>query len=599
MATPRITSLSPIIAANNVDTQVAVSGELFESPVTVEFGFPGSLSEIAGAVVTGSNLIVFDIPANMMPGSYTLQITNVGGEVTTLDDAFRIIYPPPAFPFTEYTHDTISNRVLEGLNIQGFDTQPGTFIYEIVRSMTYELGGAYTRLADAINQFYPQTARAGFLDRIGESFGLLRNAPQYATGNVRVFGSAGTVIPSGTLFSTEVSLGESSPPIFFVATQDKQISAVSVDVPVQARIPGVSGNVSANQITRMYDFISGATSVTNPNEMLGGTSGESDTNYRVRLLNFVQNPLGGGNVGDYNLWASTNPDVRDVNVVPLNRGNGTVDIYISGIDVPYSIVDENDFGQLQLTFFDSVFNDTDYIDIGGTSYTFRAALAGNRAALIEANITQSLRNMVDCINADSNSRGMKHNNTVADANVEAFLIGKRTLLLRSKSATTNPDVMLGTAGSVNNNAFDEYPEPTGTTHSLSDATGYTATIPASVVTDVQNYIDPTGAGGIGQAPIGADVVIYAATMFEIDIAATLVIQSSYNANDVRNSLIERLTEYINRLPLGEDLVYVKIANIIHDTPGITNYSAFTVNGGTTDVVVAASEKSILFRTTLA
>ncbi len=110
---------------------------------------------------------------------------------------------------------------------------------------------------------------------------------------------------------------------------------------------------------------------------------------------------------------------------------------------------------------------------------------------------------------------------------------------------------------------------------------------------VQNHIAPTPTDqGGGKAPIGADVLVLSPTTFDIDVDATIVPVSGFLGTDVINNVEAALTEFINELPIGEDVLYVRIANVIHDTLGVDNYSSLLVNAGVADITISVSQTSL-------
>jgi uncharacterized phage protein gp47/JayE len=303
-----------------------------------------------------------------------------------------------------------------------------------------------------VRNFFPQYARAEWLDHIGESFGITRLTAQKATGSVTVSGDNGTNIPLGAKFSTEVVLGQTTQAIVFEGTATAVVASGTAVVPVRAIIGGAAGNVTPGLVKRIVTSVPGLTSVTNPLAMSGGTSNEADEEFRTRFLFHIRNPIAGGNRQDYITWALEVSGVGDAQCIPLNRGAGTVDVFV---------LDE----------------DLDPADGG-------------------------------------------------------------------------------------------------------------------LIATVQNYIAPLPADeGSGKAPIGADVLVLAPTIVSIDISVTFVPISGYVGGEVKTALEQALTEYITSLPISEDVLYVRIANVVHDTDGVLNYSSLTVNGGAADVPVSNSQKA--------
>jgi len=105
-------------------------------------------------------------------------------------------------------------------------------------------------------------------------------------------------------------------------------------VDIIADLPGSSGNVAAGAVNIMTSRTLFITGITNPVDIGGGFSAESDAQLLSRFLLTVRSPSSGGNVADYKRWAreAPNTSIGDVSVVPLWQGNGTVQVVIMNAD---------------------------------------------------------------------------------------------------------------------------------------------------------------------------------------------------------------------------------------------------------------------------
>lgn len=126
------------------------------------------------------------------------------------------------------------------------------------------------------------------LDKVVALLGLERNPATRATGIVRFTGTSGVKVDEDVIVSTDEG-------VQFTTTEEKTISDSYVDVAVQAVLVGSTGNVSANTITNLDTYISGITSVTNPNPTTGGADVETDAALRLRAADILQS-LGKGTV---------------------------------------------------------------------------------------------------------------------------------------------------------------------------------------------------------------------------------------------------------------------------------------------------------------
>lgn len=449
MATPVVNSISPLIGSNDINLTVRVFGSNFDVGVNL------LLDDIQTLSVTriNSNTIQAVVPSGIPPGEYDVVVVNPLGETAELVDGYRAIFPLPDPPFSDQTREVILGRIL-GIMDQTWDVSEGSFPHAVASAVALEIARAYIRGNDIIQNFFPQHARAGYLNLWGEAIGLPRILASRSIGTVTFTGTTGTSIPVNTQVATVSVLGSGSSAVAFITTQAAVIDGSGqVNVPIQSVDTGAHTNVGANQITRLLTAIGGVSSVTNAAQTLGGRDIESDDEYRVRLLSFVANPVAGGNAQDYVTWALEVSGVGSVSVVPLGRGAGTVDVYI---------LDDN--------------------------------LALPQQALIDA---------------------------------------------------------------------------------------------------VQDYIAPAVANeGGGKAPIGSDVLILAPTTVPIDVSANVTIEAGFVPGDVESAVEANLADFLTNLSIGDDVIYTHVANVIHDTPGVADYSNLLVNAATANVPITVSQKAL-------
>ena len=207
----------------------------------------------------------------------------------------------------------------------------------------------------------PENLAGGDLDRyVFPRAGLERRQATFATGVLTVTGT-GTV-QQGALF-------ESGGGIQFAASETVQITGEG-QVPVTCRVDGAAGNLPAHSITQMPVTLQGISACDNPEPTTGGYDEEDDAAYYARYLLKIRTPATSGNVYHYQSWALEVAGVGAVQVFPLARGPGTVDIVLidsTGQPAPPDLVQ-----QVQ-----------DYIDPGGTGEGYGQAPIGAQC-LVEA-----------------------------------------------------------------------------------------------------------------------------------------------------------------------------------------------------------------------
>lgn len=118
---------------------------------------------------------------------------------------------------------------------------------------------------------------------------------------------------------------------------------------------------------------------------------------------------------------------------------------------------------------------------------------------------------------------------------------------------------------------------------------------AQLVQDVQNYIDPNINGdGEGAAPIGAITTVVSATGLTINISATIVLSVGYTLQQATDNIRTSITTYLKNLAFVESEVsYAKVGSLILSSNGVKDYSAFTVNGGTTNIAIGNEQVAIV------
>ncbi|WP_340701676.1 baseplate J/gp47 family protein [Brevibacillus borstelensis] len=190
------------------------------------------------------------------------------------------------------------------------------------------------------------TATGEKLDELGEEYGVERKAASKAIYSVTIGKSSAvtsdTPVPDNFLVTT-TPIGN-DPPIQYrvIPRQAKVIpyGRTSVDeVLVECTEFGERGNVPEGAINLVaqagFDFVSNAV------VYRAGTNIEEDEVYRQRILDRKRNPGKGGTAHDYKTWAESVNGVVSALVIPLNRGNGTVDIVITGVNgIPDQVVIE-------------------------------------------------------------------------------------------------------------------------------------------------------------------------------------------------------------------------------------------------------------------
>lgn len=188
------------------------------------------------------------------------------------------------------------------------------------------------RLIEAIKMITPQFCQGH--DTIatyhGGTRGLTRKSAIAATGILNVTAKAGTIIPAGSIFSTLSSNGVAS--IKYKTIEECVFETeATMDICIEAVIPGQSGNVQANTIIVKENDITGITAVTNQNPTEGGMNEESLDDFINRMTEYDQNQGQSyiGNPADYKRWAEEVSGVGHASVIMPTDDSGIVTIVIT------------------------------------------------------------------------------------------------------------------------------------------------------------------------------------------------------------------------------------------------------------------------------
>lgn len=182
-------------------------------------------------------------------------------------------------------------------------------------------------------QSNPYTATDEFLEAWAALKKIYREPATAATGTVTFSGTAGTLLPSGTLLARGDGYA-------YQTTADGTAgSGGSVTVPAEAVLSpidpltnptgnGAAGNTAAGTVITLATAVSGIqSSGAAATAFTGGADVELDDALRARMLQAYQNVPSGGTAGDYVRWALAVPGITRAWCAPNGFGTGTVVVY--------------------------------------------------------------------------------------------------------------------------------------------------------------------------------------------------------------------------------------------------------------------------------
>lgn len=228
-------------------------------------------------------------------------------------------------PFNRPSLSTIVDRCRADIEtrLPGSDARLRRRVLSVLAdSLAGAVNGLYGYLDFLSKQPLADQAEAEYLDRHASLFGLTRKAASTATGTVTATGTDGSIMPAGTLL-------QRSDGVEYTTDTDGTIAAGTVDISITAVEPGTAGNCVAATTISLINPIAGVDSdlTIDGSGIGGGAEQEADSDLRTRVLLRKRQPPHGGADFDYINWALEVAGVTRAWCFPLNRGNGTVDVY--------------------------------------------------------------------------------------------------------------------------------------------------------------------------------------------------------------------------------------------------------------------------------
>lgn len=185
-------------------------------------------------------------------------------------------------------------------------------------------------LPEVVKLIFPEFSYGAYVDYHAKCRGLIRRPAAYASGYITITGTPGTIIPEWSKFATPSVNDE--PSVDYMTMEEATIPEDgSVTVPVECVKPGVVGNTAKNTIIIVSDRLNGIRSVTNADEITGGTEIEDDETLIERIMEYdrTQGESFVGCVADYKRWATSVPGVGEVTIIPAPDTTGLVTIVVT------------------------------------------------------------------------------------------------------------------------------------------------------------------------------------------------------------------------------------------------------------------------------
>lgn len=205
------------------------------------------------------------------------------------------------------------------------DKREGSFINNMISPIGVELAKTYIEFGNILNIAFVKSNYDEYLDLKCGEWGIERKEGKKSTGYITFFGEDGYVVTNGIECKTSSGL-------VFITTEEGTIKDGTVTLAAESVDEGSIYNVALNTITEFVYPVIGVDSLTNENAFENGVDRESDNELIERFYHKVRTPAISGNVYHYEEWATSIDGVKNVKVIPLWDGPGTVKVIISDED---------------------------------------------------------------------------------------------------------------------------------------------------------------------------------------------------------------------------------------------------------------------------
>lgn len=193
--------------------------------------------------------------------------------------------------FHRDSYDEILADLIQTANImfgEDMDTSEQSTFGKFLRLIAYRSDIHQQTGEDVYFSGFAETASGNSLDYIARLKNITRNPASRALQRIRVFGTAGTVVPMNFI----VAAGD----VYFHSVDESTIASNGrIDITVECNEIGEAGNVFVGTINSIVNPVAGITSITHLYAESLGTEVETDYNFRKRIVD-AQSGSGSGNL---------------------------------------------------------------------------------------------------------------------------------------------------------------------------------------------------------------------------------------------------------------------------------------------------------------
>lgn len=505
----------------------------------------------------------------------------------------------------EQAEETIRSRMLERVS-DAWRKDPGDFIYDVIAASPAEIVELQKGQDELLKRSFAQYSGGEWLDLKLTEIGLTRISATAAKRRLEINADAGVKIPLGHVASTVTLLSEGSP-LQYTVDEDVSFTAPGKkSISITCKNPGAVGNVLDGTEFILLPPIPGIKEIVDRGVTVPGQDTESDEDAYSRYEFKVRHPDTGGNKNDYVRWVQPLDGVGKLRVIPRWNGNGTVKVILVGDDflpaTPTVVANVQQFldpilnvvQEMELTtltgYGASV--DTSQADASGKSVVMAynasgagvATLAGIDSLLeTENHFKARIRVKVDSVVGTSNLLQIRILDTTTGQPVK-----------QTKGGAQSADIIYKANQLAAAFTFVEIPFYYDGNQGLKLEVRRLGTDTTTTLwVDQVNYVGVYGQGlGYGQAPGGARVFVKAADQLPLNIAATVTYVAGADKAAVAAAFRATVNKYLQEEVIFVDnakIVIAKVGALLITTPGVVNYAALTINGGTTDIIPGKEE----------
>ncbi|MEM4711172.1 MAG: baseplate J/gp47 family protein [Candidatus Woesearchaeota archaeon] len=236
------------------------------------------------------------------------------------------------------TETEIKNEILEEIKanipqITNFNT--GGVMRGFIEIIAKFIKSIYDLLNLVFKNAFLKTASGIWLDMKCAELGLYRFEARRTKGYIvfeRDFATTNINIPAGTIVQSRTMSNGKKYRYFTTQNIVFLQGQTSINVEVEAELPGAEYNLPAYSIVELVNPIAGIDRIYNIADWIvyPGLDEENDENLKKRYLLKWQS-ISGVNLAAYESWAKDVLGVDQVIVIPVGSGAGTVDIVITSI----------------------------------------------------------------------------------------------------------------------------------------------------------------------------------------------------------------------------------------------------------------------------